>query len=207
MMESDTTTEEKEEEEEEEDDDDDEDEEVVKEESMFEIKDGEAAITCYYSEDALMVGLCKLTWLGGHMAVLAALFWGIFLIIRFTFLWRLNVYSRVATERSSWEASIVVGTEVGLLAMAVLLVLLIPRMIMTWTTALVFEFIFGRGHGRQEVIVEDGSKMAVELSISTLKRVVREGNRVAFTVALLCLLSALFSKYALYFENEMISMR
>ncbi|KAJ7571365.1 hypothetical protein O6H91_01G161000 [Diphasiastrum complanatum] len=157
-----------------------------------------------YSEAALKVAFCKLSWVGGYLAVFAVLFWCLFLLSRFYFLWRVNVYNRVAAERSLLEASILVGTEVGVLAMAVLLVFLIPRMIMTWTTALVFDFIFGRAHGSQEVLVEDGSKMAVELSISTLKRVVREGNRVAIIVGILCLLLGAFSKHAVDVENEIL---
>ncbi|KAL3685503.1 hypothetical protein R1sor_003525 [Riccia sorocarpa] len=66
-------------------------------------------------------------------------------IIMFRFLYLWEQYSTTGTSSPMWltvQVSLLLGIEACLLAMAVLLALIVPPLIVTWTTALVFDFIF-----------------------------------------------------------------
>ncbi|CAM6129174.1 unnamed protein product [Calypogeia fissa] len=112
------------------------------------------------------------------------------LLVRFIYLWQQCLLTSGASSWSVVKASVVLGTEVGLFAMAVLLVLMVPRMIVTWTTAVVFKYILslfvsGKSSSRHE-IVREGNKIAKEISWITLTSVVGEGNVVAASVLIVC---------------------
>ncbi|KAH7435651.1 hypothetical protein KP509_06G073700 [Ceratopteris richardii] len=72
----------------------------------------------------------------------------------------------------------------GVLAVIVCLVFLVPRMIMTWITALVFEFIFERKLQRSKAVVENGKRLAREISIATIRNALKGGEVAAIVGAL-----------------------
>ncbi|KAL2653601.1 hypothetical protein R1flu_021729 [Riccia fluitans] len=68
-----------------------------------------------------------------------------FVIMMFRFLYLWEQYSAIGRASPKWltiQVSVLLGIEACLLAMALLLALIVPPLIVTWTTALVFDFIF-----------------------------------------------------------------
>eukprot|EP00250_Pteridium_aquilinum_P022482 c25389_g1_i4 orf=726-1346(-) len=109
-----------------------------------------------YSEAALRLTIARLLWIYSFTAGIVALFFCIYLGIRMIIMWKVAMYTRAL---SPFELSLLIGTDMGLLTVVVCLVFLVPRMIMTWITALVFEFIFDRKLQHRRAVVENGKKL------------------------------------------------
>lgn len=133
-----------------------------------------------YSEAALRLTIAKLLWIYSFTAGLAALFCCIYLGIKMIIMWKVAMYTQAL---SPLDLSLLVGTDIGVLAVIVCLVFLVPRMIMTWITALVFEFIFDRKLQGSRAAVEDGKKLAREISIITIRNALKGGEVAAIVAA------------------------
>lgn len=100
-------------------------------------------------------------------------FWCLYLAVRSFGSWDVSVRNSSATRWSIAGATFLLGLEVGVLVITGLLAFLIPRMVMTWTTTIVFEYIFGKGLEEQQVLIRDGRKIARELFVWILTSVLR----------------------------------
>eukprot|EP00250_Pteridium_aquilinum_P022480 c25389_g1_i1 orf=919-1449(-) len=140
-----------------------------------------------YSEAALRLTIARLLWIYSFTAGIVALFFCIYLGIRMIIMWKVAMYTRAL---SPFELSLLIGTDMGLLTVVVCLVFLVPRMIMTWITALVFEFIFDRKLQHRRAVVENGKKLAREISIITIRNALK-GGEVAAMVAAVATLAGL----------------
>lgn len=144
--------------------------------------DSDTAFTAQlYSEAAATVGICKLLWIYSFAIAVAAVCYSIYLAARMVFMWKAALYSQAL---SPLNLSILVGTDVGLLAIITSLVFLIPRMIMTWVTALVFSIIFDCKLHRGSEAVQNGKKLAREISRITLLNALKGGEIVAMVAAM-----------------------
>lgn len=133
-----------------------------------------------YSEAALRLTIARLLWIYSFTAGVAALFCCIYLGIKMIIMWKMAMYTRAL---SPFDLSLLVGSDIGVLAVIVCLVFLVPRMIMTWITALVFEFIFDRKLHRSRAAVENGKKLAREISIITIRNALKGGEVAAIVAA------------------------
>ncbi|KAL2612133.1 hypothetical protein R1flu_023825 [Riccia fluitans] len=145
------------------------------------------------SESPIRIAVCKCSWMAWCTLLYGGmLFWGLFLVFQLTppWIWSFRGLPTSASEWSLIHNSVILGTEIGLLAMVALITFLVPALIMTWITALVFEYMFGRGlFGRSQRLIEDGSMIARDISWMAFKSAVKEGNIVAFIVVIVCLLT------------------
>ena len=126
-----------------------------------------------FSESALTVALAKLLWIYTFTLGFGTLFMTLVFAIRTILLWKLTIYTQ---SLSPLDLSLVVGSDIGAVSAVVFLILLIPRMIITWTTALIFRFIFDRKLHRDQTLVENGKKMAREISIITISNALQGGE-------------------------------
>ncbi|KAH7435649.1 hypothetical protein KP509_06G073700 [Ceratopteris richardii] len=113
----------------------------------------------------------------GVLALVSCIYLGASMVI----MWKVAMYSNAL---SPIDLSLLVGTDMGVLAVIVCLVFLVPRMIMTWITALVFEFIFERKLQRSKAVVENGKRLAREISIATIRNALKGGEVAAIVGAL-----------------------
>ncbi|BBN17629.1 hypothetical protein MPTK1_7g15890 [Marchantia polymorpha subsp. ruderalis] len=145
------------------------------------------------SKVPIRIAVCKCSWMVWCTVLYGGmLFWALFLVFQITPPWMSSFkpLSRGASEWTLLHNSVILGTEVGLLAMVALITFLVPALIMTWITALVFEYMFGRGlFGRPQRLIEDGSMIARDISWMAFKSVVKEGNVVAVIVVIICMLT------------------
>ncbi|MCO5599994.1 hypothetical protein L7F22_054102 [Adiantum nelumboides] len=139
-----------------------------------------------YSEAAFRVTIARLLWIYSLTAGVLALFCCIYLGVKMVVVWKVAMYSQAL---SPFDLSLLVGTDVGVLAVVVCLVFLVPRMIMTWITALVFEFVFERKLQRGNAVVENGKKLAREISIITIRNALKGGEIAAMVGAVATLVA------------------
>ncbi|XP_024524986.1 uncharacterized protein LOC112344443 [Selaginella moellendorffii] len=147
----------------------------------------------------------RLTKLGSSIAITIALLWAALLILKFHIVLELQPFARTSRDWSPLQLSCFLGIEIGLLTIFALFILLIPAMILTWTTALLFDYACSRGLARRQLLIQDGNQLAREIVFGTLKSIVREGNFIAVLVALGVLLGAFFSSQILAFQGKVFN--
>lgn len=96
------------------------------------------------------------------------------------------------TDPSNWpvvKAYLLLGAEITLFVIVTVFACMIPSLIMTWITAVVLYYLFGIrwGSKRHERLIRNASDLAKEMSWSTLKSAVLEGNLVVAAFFTLCL--------------------
>ena len=127
----------------------------------------------FYSDSALIVGIAKLLWIYTFSLGIGALLITLGFTIRMIILWKITVYTKCL---SPLDLSIVVGSDIDVISAVGLLILLVPQMIITWTTALIFDFIFDRKLHRGQAIIENGKKLAREISFTTIRNALKGGE-------------------------------
>lgn len=110
---------------------------------------------------------------------MGALCFILYLAIRMIVMWKVAMY---AEARSTLYFSLLVGTDVGVVAVILTLAYLTPRMVITWITTLVLEIILGRRLHHRIEAVKFGERIAREMSKMTFK-IALKGGEIAAMVA------------------------
>lgn len=120
---------------------------------------------------------------------LGGLLWCMMQTVQMIHHWRLPGNSRNPLQWPVFEAYLLLGAEICLFVVVTMFASMIPSLIMTWITAVVFNYLFGKRTGRErhEKLVRSASDLAKEMSWTTLKSAVREGNLVGAGLVTLCL--------------------
>lgn len=154
-----------------------------------------------FSEAPIRIGVCKCTWMALTSVTYGGLiFWAIFLLFQITPPFRLRLNTFRGSPNEDWEMlqhSLLLGSELGLLAMVAFLTFLVPTLIMTWITALVFQYLFGRRFfGRRKALIQEGCQIAKDITWMAIKSMLRKVNVAATIVLIFALLACGFnSKY------------
>lgn len=133
-----------------------------------------------YSEAAVRVGLFKFLRVYCFTTGVGIVFFSAYLVIRMVIIWKIAMYSQ---PLSVWHLSVLVGTDVGVVVVLLSLIFLVPRMIMTWITAMVLEIIFDRKLHRGQQAVKNGKVLAREISRITLVNALKGGETAAIVAA------------------------
>lgn len=101
-------------------------------------------------------------------------------------IWRPLMAFEVGDDWSTWHFSLLFGALLGLCFMVAFICVLIPILIITWTTVLVIWFLFGKGLRKPHSFVMDGHQMAMEMCQNAVVNVLREGRVVVVIASSLC---------------------
>jgi hypothetical protein len=148
-----------------------------------------------FSEAALRIGIYKCTWMAFTSVQYGALAFSVtFLVFQVIFL-----LSQITPPFTfSWNPdrdwllhhSLLLGSEITLLGGVAFITLLVPTLIMTWITALVFQYLFGRDFiGRRERLVAEGSSIAKDIMWVAFKSMLKKANIAATFVLIFALLA------------------
>jgi hypothetical protein len=139
----------------------------------------------FLSEAAFTVAIAKLLWIYTFSLGFAILSITLGFALRMIILWKIAMYTQ---NLSPLDLSLLVGSDIGAISAISFLILLIPRMIITWTTALIFEFVFDRKLQRDQKMIENGKKMAREISITMISNALQGGEIAGFVASVATLI-------------------
>jgi ribose/xylose/arabinose/galactoside ABC-type transport system permease subunit len=167
--------------------------EVPEEQELEQEAEEEPSFVLNYSSQLRLVEYSSLAC---YAAVLGALLWCMSLTVRPILRWR-PPDNTTDVHIPPWQvaqAYLLLGALISLFFAVFLLALMVPRMIMTWITAIVFDYLITKsfGRSRQHQIVRTASDFAREISWDTFKNAAREGNMIGIGIVVLCLLPWLF---------------
>lgn len=146
-----------------------------------------------YSEAPIRIGVFKCTWMALTSLTYGGLaFSTMFLLFQIIPPFRLTLDSFRDSSGGQWgmlHLSLLLGSELGLLGIVAFMTMLVPTLIMTWITALVFQYLFGRRvFGRSEGLVQEGSQIAKDITWMAFKSMLRKANIAATFVLIIALL-------------------
>lgn len=101
-------------------------------------------------------------------------------------LWTPSTIVQVASELPKLQISLLLGAWFGFLSIVALTLLLVPIVIIAWTTALVIQFLFGKGFGHPRRFIQDGHQMAIEICRHTIVNILQEGRVVGLVAGVFC---------------------
>ncbi|KAH9568218.1 hypothetical protein CY35_03G066300 [Sphagnum magellanicum] len=151
--------------------------EVPEEQELEQEAEEEPSFVLNYSTQLRLVEYSSLAC---YAAVLGALLWCMSLTVRPILRWR-PPDNTTDVHIPPWQvarAYLLLGALISLFFAVFLLALMVPRMIMTWITAIVFDYLITKsfGRSRQHQIVRTASDFAREISWDTFKNAAREGK-------------------------------
>lgn len=133
------------------------------------------------------------------LGVVAACLWTLTSACSIFVIWQ----SEICSQNTKWSRatySIIVGTELVVVAMVASFVARLPTMIMTWTTAFVLSipgyFITAWRRKERRSLVTDGKKLAREISLQSMQTSFSQAKLVALGVIVACLVSYLVVREA-----------
>lgn len=146
-----------------------------------------------FSEAPIRIGVCKCTWMALNSVTYGGLIFSvIFLLFQIAPPFRLTLDSFRGSPDGDWgmlQHSLLLGSELGVLAMIAFLTFLVPTLIMTWITALVFQYLFGRGlFGRRKGLVQEGYQIAKDITWMAIKSMLKKANVAATVVVVFAVL-------------------
>jgi hypothetical protein len=145
-------------------------------------------------DHSMQLKVVKYSSLACYAALLGGLLWCVALTIRPILQWRPPENTAAQMPWQVSQAYLLLGALLSLFFTVFLLAFMVPRMIVTWITTIVIDYLitksFGRSGDRQ--LVRTASDFAKEISWDTFKSVAREGNLIGIGIVVLCLLPWLF---------------
>ncbi|CAM6104560.1 unnamed protein product [Calypogeia fissa] len=147
-----------------------------------------------YSEAPIRIAACKCTWMALTSVTYGGLIFSVmFLLFQIIPPLRLTLGS-LTGEWGMLQLSLLLGSELGLLGIVAFMTMLVPTLIMTWITALVFQYLFGRRlFGRSKGLVQEGAQIAKDITWMAFKSMLREANIAAIVVLIVALVASSFN--------------
>ncbi|CAM6107175.1 unnamed protein product [Calypogeia fissa] len=152
-----------------------------------------------YSEAPIRIAACKCTWMALTSVTYGGLIFSVmFLLFQIIPPLRLTFGSLRGSSTGEWETlqlSLLLGSELGLLGIVAFMTMMVPTLIMTWITALVFQYLFGRRlFGRSKGLVQEGAQIAKDITWMAFKSMLREANIAAIVVLIVALVASSFNR-------------
>lgn len=96
---------------------------------------------------------------------------------------------QIASQWTKFQISLLLGVGVAIFSIVSCTLFLIPMLIITWTTALVIQFLFGKSLRQTHRFIQDGNRMAMEIFHHSLVNILQEGKVAGVVAGTVCFFS------------------